>query len=283
MTVLALALVISSALFHAIWNLHAKESEDKLLFLWQILAVGCLLFLPLVLLGPWPTLPRRGWGYIVGSGAIHASYYFFLAQAYERGDLSLVYPLARGSAPIFVVFSAFLFVGERPSAQGLLGIGSIVLGVLVLHIVPGRSLDLLRGSHVLRALITGVTIASYSTVDKLGVTIIHPLPFLFYLQLVSFILLAPWVITTRPKRRLIPVGHNPGRVLIAGGCQNIAYLLVLSAMTLAKVSYVVAAREVNVIFGAALGGWWLQEGYGRQRGLASACIAVGLVLLGSSK
>ncbi|MEE9152769.1 MAG: hypothetical protein V3U42_01650 [candidate division NC10 bacterium] len=103
MSPLALSLVIASALFHAVWNLHAKQSEDKLLFLWGMLCVGSLLFLPVLIVGPWPNLPQQGWGYILGSGAIHAAYYFFLAEAYKRGDLSLVYPLARGSSPLLVV------------------------------------------------------------------------------------------------------------------------------------------------------------------------------------
>ncbi|MGH7474419.1 MAG: hypothetical protein ACREJW_10790, partial [Candidatus Methylomirabilales bacterium] len=86
MSSLALALVIASAFFHATWNLFAKESEDKLLFLWCVLGAGGLVFLPILLLGPWPALPREGWGYILASGAIHVSYYSFLAQAYDRGD-----------------------------------------------------------------------------------------------------------------------------------------------------------------------------------------------------
>lgn len=282
MSPLALALVMTSALVHAVWNLAAKQSEDKLLFLWWMLGVGCLLFLPVVILGPWPVVPWRGWSYILGSGAIHAVYYFFLAAAYERGDLSLVYPLARGSSPLLVVVSAYLFIGEMPSGPGLLGIGSIVVGLLLLHRSPAGDLAPLRGTHVPRALLTGVTIASYSTVDKLGVAFVHPLPYLFYLHLVSFLLLGPWIIATREKGRIANLWQQRGKVVLAGGLQNLAYLLVLSAMTLAKVSYVVAAREVNVIFGAVLGAWWLQEGYGQQRMVASSLVALGLVVIGRS-
>lgn len=188
---LALALVVASAFLHATWNLYTKQSRDKLLFLWWVLGAGGLVFLPVLIVGPWPALPQHGWSYILASGAIHALYYFFLAQAYERGDLSVVYPLARGSAPLLVVVSAFLFIGERPSGQGLLGIGTIVLGVLLLHLSGRSGFDLLRGPHVPQALATGMAIASYSTVDKLGVAIVHPLPFVFYLHIVAFLLLTP--------------------------------------------------------------------------------------------
>ncbi len=230
----------------------------------------------------WPTIPQQGWSYILGSGAIHAAYYIFLAEAYKRGDLSLVYPLARGSSPLLVIVSAFLLIGERPSALGLLGIGSIVLGLLLLHWSPTGDLELLRGPHVPRALLTGVAIASYSTVDKLGVALVHPVPYLLYFHLVSFLLLTPWVMATRGRERLTHLWLHRGKLVIAGGLQNLAYVLVLAAMTLAKVSYVVAAREVNVIFGAVLGAWWLREGYGQKKLVASICVAVGLIVIGHS-
>jgi len=277
---LALALVIASAFFHATWNLFAKESEDKLLFLWCVLGAGGLVFLPILLLGPWPALPREGWGYILASGAIHASYYSFLAQAYDRGDLSLVYPLARGSGALLVVVPAALVIGERPSGLGLLGIGSIVLGLLLLHQSPGGRLDLLRGAHVPRALCTGATIATYSTVDKLGVGVVHPLTFVVYFHLTSFVLLAPWILLTRGQRLLVDLSRQRGRVLIAGGFQNLSYGLVLTAMTLANVSYVVAAREVNVIIGAMLGAWRLREGRPGHKLVASAFVAAGLIMIG---
>lgn len=280
MSSLALALVLTSAVFHAVWNLLTKESEDKLLFLWWMLGVASVLFLPLVVLGPWPFISRQGWSYIVASGAIHTGYYIFLSGAYERGDLSLVYPLARGSSPLLVVACAFLFIGERPSGPGLLGIGSVVLGLLLLHRSPTGGFDLLRGPHVPRALLTGMTIAAYSTVDKLGVALVHPFPYLVYFHVVSFLLLTPWVIATRGKGSLLNLWPRRGKVTIAAGFQYLAYVLVLSAMTLAKVSYVVAAREVNVVFGAVLGVWWLKEKYALQKLVASAFVALGLVLIG---
>lgn len=280
MSSLALALVLTSAVFHAVWNLLTKESEDKLLFLWWMLGVASLLFLPLVVLGPWPFISRQGWSYILASGTIHMGYYIFLSGAYERGDLSLVYPLARGSSPLLVVACAFLFIGERPSGPGLLGIGSVVLGLLLLHRSPTGGFDLLRGPHVPRAFLTGMTIAAYSTVDKLGVALVHPLPYLVYFHLVSFLLLTPWVIATRGKGSLFNLWPRRGKVTIAAGFQYLAYVLVLSAMTLAKVSYVVAAREVNVVFGAVLGVWWLKEKYALQKLAASAFVALGLVLIG---
>jgi drug/metabolite transporter (DMT)-like permease len=277
---LALALVVGSAFFHATWNMYAKESEDKLLFLWWMLGAGALVFLPILIFGPWPSLPHEGWNYILASGAIHAFYYIFLAQAYERGDLSVVYPLARGSGALLVVVLAALIIGERLSSVGLVGIGSIVLGLLLLHRSPGEGLTLLRGAHVPRALCTGATIASYSIVDKLGVAVVHPLPFVVYFHLTSFVLLAPWILVSRGRGALGDLRRYRGRVVMAGGFQNLAYGLVLAAMTLANVSYVVAAREVNVIFGAILGTWRLGEGRARQKLTASVLIAAGLILIG---
>ncbi len=284
MTPLALGLVILSALFHASWNLFTKQSEDKHLFLWLMLLIGELLFLPFLLLGPWPlAFPSRGWMAILASGTIHAAYYLFLGKAYERGDLSLVYPLARGSGPVVVLCLALLFLGERPSLQGLFGIGCVVLGVLTLHLFPWRGLSFIQVGHLPQAALTGLAIGFYSTVDKIGVGYVSPLPYLFFLNLVAWLLLTPWILKSRGLRALASEKGEMWRSSTAGGLLNLAYLLVLYAMTLAQVSYVVAARELNVVFGAILGAWWLREGFGREKVLASAIIAAGVVLIGSSR
>jgi drug/metabolite transporter (DMT)-like permease len=284
MTPLALGLVILSAFFHATWNLFTKQSEDKLLFLWWMLLMGDLFFLPLLLLGPWPlAFPWEGWTAILASGMIHAGYYMFLGEAYERGDLSLVYPLARGSGPVIVLCLALLILGERPSFQGLLGIACVVFGVLALHLFPWRGLSIIRHRHLPQAALTGLAIGLYSTVDKIGVGYVSPLPYLFFLHLCAWLLLTPWILKTRGVRVLASGRRDLRLSSVAGGLQNLAYLLVLYAMTLAQVSYVVAARELNVLFGALLGAWWLREGYGRGKVVASVIIAAGVVLIGSSR
>lgn len=284
MTPLALGLVILSAFFHATWNLFAKQSEDKILFLWWMLLIGDLLFLPLLLLGPWPlAFPWKGWMAILASGMIHTGYYIFLGKAYERGDLSLVYPLARGSGPVIVLCLALLILGERPSFQGLFGIGCVVLGVLALHSFPWRGFSLIQVRHLPQAALTGLAIGLYSTVDKIGVGYVPPLPYLFFLNLCAWLLLTPWILKTRGFTVLASGKRDLWQSSVAGGLLNLAYLLVLYAMTLAQISYIAAAREFNVVFGAILGAWWLREEYGREKVLASVIIAAGVVLIGRSR
>lgn len=284
MTPLALGLVVLSALLHATWNLFTKQSEDKLLFLWWVLLIGGLLLLPLLFLGPWPlAFSWRGWMAILASGTVHTAYYIFLGEAYERGDLSLVYPLARGSGPVIVLCLALLFLDERPSLQGTFGIGCVVFGVLALHLFPWRGLVSIRVGHLPQAMLTGLAIGLYSIVDKIGVGYVAPLPYLFFLNLLAWLLLTPWMLRSRGVGLLTPGERLLWRSATAGGLLYLAYLLVLYAMTLAQVSYVVAARELSVVFAAIQGAWWLREGFGREKVLASLIIAIGVVLIGSSR
>src|SRR6476660_3534023 len=133
-----LLLLLVSAVIHASWNLLSKRSTDKQAFLWlTLVATLVLLLLPAIwLYGP---IPAQGWLFIVLSGVLEAVYFLLLGGAYQRGDMSLVYPLARGSAPLFVLLIAYAFLNENVRFGGVMGIVLIVAGIYVLHI---RSLSL---------------------------------------------------------------------------------------------------------------------------------------------
>src|SRR5688500_2257226 len=156
---------------HAIWNLLVKRSADKQAFLWLALLVSLVaLLLPfLFLIRPFPS---DAWPYIVCSAVLESLYFVFLGSAYSQGDLSLVYPLARGSAPVFVILFASLFLGERVTWGGGAGIVCVVLGIYTLHLkqlAPGALLApfrSLRERPSQLALLTGLTIAGYSVIDK---------------------------------------------------------------------------------------------------------------------
>src|SRR5437868_5417946 len=128
-----LLLLLASAVIHASWNLLSKRSGDKQAFLWlTLVATLVLLLVPAIwLYGP---IPAQGWLFIGLSGALEAVYFLLLGSAYQRGDMSLVYPLARGTAPLFVLLFAYRFLDERARWGGLVGIGLIVVGIYVLHI-----------------------------------------------------------------------------------------------------------------------------------------------------
>jgi drug/metabolite transporter (DMT)-like permease len=223
-----------------------------------------------------------GWTIVTLSAVLEAGYYWSLAQAYRYGDLSQVYPIARGTAPLLVPLLATVFLGERPSAMTIAGIVVVVGGVLLL-LVPAVDWaglrTLLRGSRgTLYALLTGGIIATYSIVDKRGVALISPPLYAYLLFTGLTVALLPLVLPQRAAVRSEWRRHR-GPILAVGVLTPLAYGLVLVALTITPVSSVAAAREVSVVIAAVLGALLLHEPYGLRRVLASSGIAVGLGLL----
>jgi drug/metabolite transporter (DMT)-like permease len=281
----ALGLVLLAAAAHATWNLLARRADDKLAFLWCGNVVSTALFLPI---GVWLLLTEpisvAAWGIVGASAGLEALYYWTLAQAYRHGDLSLVYPMARGTAPILVPILAALFLGERLSGLAGAGIGLVVLGTVAIH---ARSLgwpslgaigEVLGQPGTRYALLTGLVIAAYSTLDKYGVSLVRPVLYAYLLFAGLSAILLPVVL----RRRSALVREwklRQGSIVVVGLLAPASYGLVLLALTLAPVSYVAAAREVSVVLAAILGAVVLHEGYGPQRLLGSTAIAAGLMLL----
>ncbi|MEE9537320.1 MAG: EamA family transporter, partial [Desulfobacterales bacterium] len=200
MSGLALGIVAVAAFLHASWNYLAKKSRNKLAFIWWAILFSVILFFPMFIYY-WPAAPisSAGWVCIVATGVLHAFYFWFMAGAYERGDLSLVYPLARGSGPLFVPILAVLLLNEQLSISGVLGITFVILGIFSIHL---RSFSIqsmlepflaMRGGGSLWALCTGGTIAGYSLVDKIGVTIVHPPVYIYLMFVITLLLLSPYV------------------------------------------------------------------------------------------
>ena len=290
MTSAALGLVLTAALLHATWNLALKQSARKLTVSWLSLLAGVLLATPGVLLLPGgPGVSPAGWACVLATGLLHALYFLFLSEAYERGELSLVYPLARGSGPLLVALLAPILLGEVLAPAGATGIGLVVLGLFGLAggpepAGPGQSrlLAQWRAPHVALALLTGLTIAGYSLVDKVGVSLVHPYLYQVLMFWGAFLLLTPYVLWRQPPS-VASLKAEWRTVAFVAVFSFAAYLLVLFALRLAKVAYVVAAREVSIVFGAALGAAFLGERHGARRLVAAAGIAAGIVLIGLSR
>lgn len=286
MTALALALVTVAALAHATWNLLTKGSRDKVVFLWWTGIVGTIVFLPVVLWVtlPW-TWPAERWAGIALGSLIRAAYFASLSAAYTRGDLSLVYPLARGTAPVLVPLVAVPVLGERLTAPGALGIAAVAAGVYVLHL-PGLGRgDLLapfralRASHAGYALLTGLLTTTYSVVDKLNIGRgLSPLAYAYLTIPVAALLLTPLALR-RPA--VAAAEWRAGRLAIPAVAvlMTAGYLLVLLALGFTQVSYVAPARELGIVFGAALGAIVLREGFVRQRVTGAAIIVLGVILI----
>jgi len=258
-------------------------------FIWWFLLIAVIGYLPMFLYF-WPqfTVSPAGWACIVATGILHALYFWFMGGAYERGDLSLVYPLSRGSGPLFVPILAIIFLQEQLSFAGIVGISLIILGIYLIHlksfsvvsfIEPFRAM---RGSASVWALCTGGTIAGYSLVDKVGVGLVYPPVYIYLMFVISLLLLSPYVLVRQRAALKLEWLVNKGPILIDGFLVLFTYLMILFAFRLSKVSYVVAAREVSIVFSAFLGIIWLKEKHASQKIAGAALIALGVVFIGLS-
>src|SRR3989454_1534393 len=181
MPLAALLLVLGAALCHSAWNLLVKTDARRLEIQSGALIVGVLLCSPVLLIYSLADVSRLAWGVIFVSGLFETAYVFALTAAYGAGDLSLVYPVARGTPPIFVVPLAIMLLGERPPWQGLAGIGLIVLGICASHAgLAGSRVGRVNRRAPALALLTGVFTACYSLVNKLGVSLV-PVPLYAFL------------------------------------------------------------------------------------------------------
>jgi drug/metabolite transporter (DMT)-like permease len=277
----ALLLVLGAAVCHSTWNLLIKTEPRRLEIQSGAIIVGTLLCAPVLFVYPLGGVPARAWALMLVSGVLETSYVFALSAAYGAGDLSLVYPVARGIAPVLVTPLAVAFLGERLSAPGLGGIGLVVVGIFMSHGATGRGWTVARADRraLGLAVLTGVFTCGYSLVNKLGVRLV-PVPlyaFLVFLVDAALIHLAQWVRGggAPPIRRDAPWG----RIVVVGVLMMSAYVAVLGAMALAPVSYVVAARETSIVVAAVLGALVLRERHSAVRIAGSVVIFAGLVVI----
>ncbi|NLO73965.1 MAG: EamA family transporter [candidate division WS1 bacterium] len=289
MPLAAVALVLVSAISHAYWNLLAKQAHDKLVFTWLIYFTGGFVMLPLAIWGllTEPVDPRM-WLCTLGTSLSFCVYGVSLARAYGRGDMSIVYPLVRGTGPVMTVLFAHLFLGERLNLFGYMGILFIVSGAVGLtwprydpHSEVDRATFRRRQLAVLApALVTGTMIAVFSVIDKVGVTLASPLFYNCTTFWGTAFMLAPLVLHRRSSTAVLKVWRTSQRALWMIGALNVlGYLLVLYAFRLAPASYVIALRSTSVLFAVALGTHVLREGCGWQRVALGALIVVGLGLV----
>jgi drug/metabolite transporter (DMT)-like permease len=272
----ALGLVLAAALIHAGWNAVAKRAGDPLALLWWAGALGTLLYLlPGLVVLTETGFPASAVPFVIATIVLHAVYFFALGRAYASGDLSLVYPIARGLGVTLVPFLAYAIFDERLSALGTLGVALVIAGIFSLHWRGRRRSTSLVAPGTGWAVVTGVLIACYSIVDKAGVARLHPLPYIGLMEVGACLALLPAVLRRREALRLEWRTNLLGIVLAAvmspGG-----YLLVLFAFQLSKAAYVVAGREVSIVFSALIGRLWLKEEGGVQRVVGAAVVAAGV-------
>jgi len=290
MTGTALLIVLVSAFLHAFWNYLAKKSRNKIAFIWWFILFAVIFYFPMFLyfyVGI--TISAAGWSCIVATGILHTFYFFFVGSSYEQGDLSVVYPLARGFGPFWVPILAVVILGERLSLPGIIGIALVVAGIYAIHLKSFSFKTLfepfaaIRSAASIWALLTGCTIAAYSLVDKMGVKSVHPAVYIYFIFLIPLIFLTPYVLI-KERRALKPEWQiNKGPIMVVGFLVAFTYLLVLFAMQTSNVSYVVAVREVSIVFSALFGIMWLGESHRQPRLIGAFLIALGVVFIGLSR
>lgn len=292
-----IGLVAVSAVLHLAWNVRLKTAGDPL----RAATIGMLAasvgIVPLGFAVWWVQgrvpLPVEAIVLGIASGVVEAAYFILLSAAYRRGDLSVVYPVARGTAPLLAVVIGVGLLGERLGLAGSLGVVILLVGFLVLQ-RPWRAIALARGgasgaraaaadSAILFALATGVTIATYSAIDRVGTRLIDPFPYAAILWVTCSVVLAVWVAVVAGGD-LLRYGPEAARRAAVGGWLTLgAYLCILVALSVAPLSGVAPLRESATVFAAAWGSVRMGEASDRsetaRRIGASALIVGGALLL----
>lgn len=286
MSPVVLALVLSSAVVHATWNLWTKQLGPNVRsasLLWLLTAISSVAYAPFV----WALLARNGWRpdanalvLIAGSGVIHVGYFVLLLRGYRSGDLSLVYPIARGTGPLLATAGAVFLLGERPTPLSVTGVLLVAAGVLVATSGETSARRGRVGPAVWYGLATGVSIAVYTLWDGWGVKRAGVPPLVFYWggEVVRVVLLSP--VALRAPADVSELWRaQRARVLGIALLSPLSYILILLALRRGDVGHIAPAREVSILIGAWLGGRVLGEGDRRRRLVAAAAFAGGVIAL----
>lgn len=287
----ALALVVLAGFIHASWNIAAKKAGGDVRFVAFTAVVLMVFWAPVGLWVGWQQVPlwrTMEWALVVASALVHVGYFTVLLRGYRKSDLTVVYPLARGSGPLLSSLVAIVFLGEQISALGLVGILGVVGGVFLIAGGPG----LWKAAHdpqqkarvrtgIFYGVMTGLFIASYTVIDGYAVKVVLISPILvdYMGNLFRLVFLLPSLLRERPV--VAQLWQEQGRyALVVGILSPVSYVLVLYAMQVAPLSHVAPAREVSMLFAALLGGHLLGEKDRGPRILGATLIAAGVMALG---
>ena len=280
MPVIAVVLLLISAILHTSWNLLIKQSKDKYIVTWWMVTFGGMFAILALLFIGLP--PRTMWIFALVSVCVEATYFITLSYAYHDNDFSLVYPVARGTAPAFLAVWSFLFLHETLTTGGLVGLGMIIGGLIIIGV------NTLMQSHVTHVHFKGVAVALciallisiYSIIDGSAVKNGYALPYVMSMFALVPLPITPFIFReykwTRVKEALL---NQPIRVPLAGILGVLSYLMAVFSFSIAPVSYAGAVREVSVVFGALTGWWFLKERLGGVRVVGAIVIFAGILVI----
>jgi len=284
MTFYALTLVLTAAFIHACWNLLAKKIYGGVAFSWLFSACVVVIYLPLAIALFIIKQPYFSWtaiAILAASSIFHTAYFLLLTLGYRKGDLSLVYPLARCSGPLLSVTAAVIILGERPSLTALAGCVAIAVGVFVLL---GNLQKLLRSDSsaaVICALLAGTSTAAYTIFDKYAVSmyLIPPILVQYFINIGRLAVLTPFALRDWDQIHRQWRQHRR-QVIGVAILAPLSYILVLTALVFSSVSYVAPAREISILIGTFMGARLLAEGHAARRLIGAAIMMLGLTALG---
>lgn len=269
-------LVLGAAFLHAIWNALLKQSGDRLLSLAFIAGAGSVASWILVPLAPLPHPDAFGW--LGLSVLFHIGYYTALVRAYDRGDLSLVYPVARGSGPLWVALASGPLANERLTGQESIGVAVLCTGIVLLALRSGRHTA--SRSALLYALVTGLFIGCYTLSDGLGVRASgHPIAYILWMNGLEGVPLFLFAMLRRRGRVITFLREDRGKAIAGGILAALAYGVVIWTYSKGTIAPIAALRETSVVIAAWLGARHLGEPFGRSRLFAAAIVATGVLLL----
>jgi multidrug transporter EmrE-like cation transporter len=270
---LATALALSAAVLHATWNLIVKQSGNRQMALWgQFTIAGSMCATILIVWSIVDSPPDVAWPWAITSGAMHVPYLMTLARAYNRGDFSMSYPIARGAGALAATVGGIVLLDDSLSTVSFIGVLLTVTGLMVLASSGSRH-------SILPALAVSVTIGIYSVIDAHGARESNAIAYSMALLASAAVMVTLWALVTN-RAAMLPTLRAHGRLLaFSGAASGVAYGMVLVALQYAPVGYVAALRESSVVI-AAFAGWkMLNEGDHRIRLTSAALVFVGLATL----
>lgn len=267
----ATLLALAAAVLHAAWNMWVKQSGDRWIALWGQMFAGATVSGIILLFTGWPT--QLVWWPVIASAVIHVVYIAALAHAYNVGDFSVTYPIARGTGALLAAVAGVLFVNDSLSLMSAIGIAIAIAGIYVL---AGRA----DTQHVRAGLIVAVTIGAYSVIDGYGSreTGGNLYPLVLFVAVGVFLTIAG-IARGRTRDMVLALTTRTPKFVLAGSASVLTYWMVLLAMQRAPVGYVTALRESSVVIVALVGTRYLGESDAKRRISAAGIVVLGLVVL----
>lgn len=284
MTSLAIVLVLASAFTHALWNFSAKRAIGGLSFLWLFGMIEVLLYLPFtayILSQSATTFSAYDLFMMAGSALLHIAYFFALTWAYQLGDLSIVYPLSRGIAPLFSTIAAVMLFAERPSPLAIMGTSLITLGIIGLTGDPRKLKQADNLPSLFYALLTGISVAAYTLWDSHAVRTVSfsPIVLEWGMTFIRILILTPLALRRRADIQSA-WQFDKWKAVNVAVLSSISYIFMLFAMSSSPVSYVAPLRSISTLMGVVMGAYLLKEGDLRKRVGAASLMVIGAIALG---